>query len=162
MLRYEGPAKVTLRQGDWVLLMQTMDKVEGLVSNVRLRVERLRPNCVLCSLDRGDGAKTLHVIYRRPFSIKVGQTGIVVVRQQLPLVPAYALTLNKAQGQTLGRVLFDARRCPFSHGHTYVLFSRVRNRQSIAAVVDDRSCEEDADGGRTLVTGTVTYPELLH
>ena len=143
MLRYEGPAKVTLRQGDWVLLMQTMDKVEGLVSNVRLRVERLRPNCVLCSLDRGDGAKTLHVIYRRPFSIKVGQTGIVVVRQQLPLVPAYALTLNKAQGQTLGRVLFDARRCPFSHGHTYVLFSRVRNRQSIAAVVDDRSCEDD-------------------
>ena len=98
----------------------------------------------------------------RPFSIKVGQTGIVVVRQQLPLVPAYALTLNKAQGQTLGRVLFDARRCPFSHGHTYVLFSRVRNRQSIAAVVDNRSCEEDADGGRTLVTGTVTYPELLH
>ena len=102
------------------------------------------------------------MIYRRPFSIKVGQTGIVVVRQQLPLVPAYALTLNKAQGQTLGRVLFDARRCPFSHGHAYVLFSRVRNRQSIAAVVDNRSCEEDADGGRTLVTGTVTYPELLH
>ena len=59
-----------------------------------------------------------------------------------------------------GRVLFDARRCPFSHGHAYVLFSRVRNRHSLAAVVDNHSCEERR-GGRTLVTGTVTYPELL-
>ena len=152
---------VTLRKGDWVTLMQTMDKVEGLVSNVRLRVEKLRPNCVQCSLDRGDGVKTLHVIYRRPFSIKVGQTGVVVVRQQLPLVLSYAMTLNKAQGQTLGRVLFDARRCPFSHGHAYVLFSRVRNRQSLAAVVDGNSCEEGEGGARTLITGTVTYSELL-
>ena len=76
-------------------------------------------------------------------------------------MPAYALTLNKAQGQTLGRVLFHARRCPFSHGHAYVLFSRVRNRHSIAAVVDGRSCEKGEGGERMLITGTVTYPELL-
>ena len=51
--------------------------------------------------------------------------------------------------------------CPFTHGHAYVLFSRVRNRQSLAAVVDDRSCEhvrgQDECGARALITGMVTY-----
>ena len=57
---------------------------------------------------------------------------------------------------TLDRVLFDARRAPFQHGHAYVLFSRVRNRHSIGAVVDDATRR-----GNHLVTTTVLYDELL-
>ena len=47
------------------------------------------------------------------------------------------MTNNKSQGMTLDKVLFDARHAPFQHGHTYVLFSRVRNQQSIGCCLVD-------------------------
>jgi hypothetical protein len=127
------------------------------------------------------------VIYRRPFTIEVGRgSGICVTRRQMPLVRAYAMvralgsecvvcvarscarslragqTINKSQGQTLDRVLYDARRLPHQHGHAYVLFSRVRSRHDLAAVVDDGTCEGRARGRRTLVTANLLYDELLH
>ena len=63
--------------------------------------------------------------------------------------------INKSQGMTMGKCLFDARCAPFQHGHAYVLFSRVRNRQSIAAVVDDAT---QRNGHLVL---TILYDELL-
>ena len=94
---------------------------------------------------------------RRAFKIKLlGDTPVYVQRRQIPLVRAYAMTINKSQGMTMGKCLFDARCAPFQHGHAYVLFSRVRNRQSIAAVVDDATQRNGH-----LVTRTILYDELL-
>ena len=53
------------------------------------------------------------------------------------------------------------RPAPFQHGHAYVLFSRVRNRHSIGAIVDDATCRWRG-GRRHLVTTTIFYGELLH
>jgi hypothetical protein len=61
---------------------------------------------------------------------------------------------------TLDQVLFDARRAPFQHGHAYVLFSRVRNRHSVGAVVDDDTRRAHGRGYH-LVTTTVLYEELI-
>ncbi|CAK0857922.1 unnamed protein product, partial [Prorocentrum cordatum] len=47
-----------------------------------------------------------------------------IVRRQFPLRPAYASTLNGAQGSTLARCVIDLRRSPFTHGHLYVALSR--------------------------------------
>lgn len=41
------------------------------------------------------------------------------MRKQLPLIKAWAMTINKSQGQTLDRVLLDATAPPFEHGHSY-------------------------------------------
>ena len=49
------------------------------------------------------------------------------------------MSINQSQGMTLDKVLFDARYAPFQHSHAYVLFSRVRNQQSIACHIDDSS-----------------------
>ena len=47
----------------------------------------------------------------------------------------YGITLNKSQGQTLDRVGIDLRDDSFSHGHTYVGFGRVRDRDSVMVLV---------------------------
>ena len=44
---------------------------------------------------------------------------------QLPLVHAWALTVNRSQGQTLNKILIDLRHAPFAHGQAYVAISRV-------------------------------------
>ncbi|MBW2275351.1 MAG: AAA family ATPase [Deltaproteobacteria bacterium] len=43
---------------------------------------------------------------------------------QLPLAPAWSITIHKAQGQTLERVVVDLDRGAFTEGQTYVALSR--------------------------------------
>ena len=57
----------------------------------------------------------------------------VVRRTQLPLVHAWALTINRSQGQTLDRILLDLRHAPFS---------RVHVAADCGVFVNDRCCIE--------------------
>ena len=82
---------------------------------------------------------------------------IIIVRKQLPLKHAYAITANKAQGQTLERVLFDARIPAFSGGQLYVVCSRVRCRAAFGAVVG----AQNVSGNKTVLAANVVYTELL-
>ena len=155
---------MTVRVGDVMLLLKTLDKVAGLVKNARVRVVRVRWNAVEVALPRASGVETLHTIGRAYFkmAIKPGSP-IILIRKQLPLKHAYAISANKSQGQTLDLVLFDARKPAFSGGQQYVVCSRVRRRSSFAAVVDDANLLHPARSGRprTLVVANVVYTELL-
>ena len=57
-----------------------------------------------------------------PFSIR---------RRQFPLRPAFVMTANKSQGQTLTRVGIYLGRDFFSHGQLYVALSRCGNAAEI-------------------------------
>ena len=52
--------------------------------------------------------------------------------KQLPLRPAWALTIHKAQGLTFDRVHVDFGRGAFAHGHTYVALSRCRSMTGLS------------------------------
>jgi hypothetical protein len=43
---------------------------------------------------------------------------------QVPIIPAWAVTIHKAQGKTFERVIVDMDRGAFAHGQTYVALSR--------------------------------------
>lgn len=59
--------------------------------------------------------------------------------RQLPVVPAYALTVHKAQGQTLDRVILDPR--SFAPGQLYTALSRVRDPEKLTLTRE--ICEKD-------------------
>merc|ERR1712208_71876 len=52
-------------------------------------------------------------------------------RKQFPIKPAFAMTANKAQGQTLGKVGIYLGTDFFSHGQLYVAMSRCGDHNSI-------------------------------
>ena len=54
-----------------------------------------------------------------------------MARKQYPLRLAYAMTVNRSQGQTLDHVCLDLRAPPFSHGQLYVALSRVRKKGNL-------------------------------
>ena len=67
------------------------------------------------------------------------------MRTQLPLVHAWALTINRSQGQTLDRILVDLRAPSFSHGPGYVAISRVHDGADCGLFVDAK-CTIDRNG----------------
>ncbi|XP_043283139.1 uncharacterized protein [Venturia canescens] len=52
-------------------------------------------------------------------------------RRQFPIKLAFAMTINKSQGQTFDRIGIDLRKNVFNHGQLYVAFSRVRSWSSL-------------------------------
>ena len=51
--------------------------------------------------------------------------------EQFPIVPAYGLTVHKAQGMTLDIVNIDGRKINFDAGQVYVAISRCRTKKGL-------------------------------
>ena len=52
-------------------------------------------------------------------------------RRQFPIRLAFGMTINKSQGQSLGRVGILLRAPVFGHGQLYTAFSRAQKRDCI-------------------------------
>lgn len=154
--------ELTVREGDVMLLAKTLDKAAGLVKNARVVVVELRVHAIVVRLDRTDSPSSLHTIGRAVFAFNLKRSSpLKIVRTQLPLVHAWALTINRSQGQTLDGVLLDLRDAALEHGQAYVAISRVHTADELALFVDDNSSLLQPDSTRVGVLACVTYPELL-
>ena len=78
-------------------------------------------------------------------------------RRQLPLRPAFAMTINKAQGQTLHMAGLYLPSQPFSHGQLYVAKTRVGSRSALRIVA---KCGK-VRGREGVYVQNVVHQELL-
>jgi ATP-dependent DNA helicase PIF1 len=58
-------------------------------------------------------------------------TPIIFTRRQFPIVPSFAMTINKSQGQTFNFVGVDLSRNVFSHCQLYVACSHCKTYQTL-------------------------------
>ncbi|GMF46073.1 unnamed protein product [Phytophthora fragariaefolia] len=78
-------------------------------------------------------------------------------RKQFPVVPAFAMTINKAQGQTIQNLgLYLATPC-FSHGQLYVALLRITSRSKFKALIEYPELDED-DG---VYTDNIVYRQIF-
>ncbi|KAG5530927.1 hypothetical protein RHGRI_025763 [Rhododendron griersonianum] len=75
-----------------------------------------------------------------------------MTRRQFPVRLAYAMTINKSQGQSVKFVGVDLRTPVFSHGQLYVALSRCTSFDRITVLLP----EEETDS-----TTNIVYPEVL-
>ena len=73
-------------------------------------------------------------------------------QQQFPIRLAFAMTINKSQGQSLAHVRLDLRSPVFSHGQLYVGLSRCTSGNRLKVLL------KDIDNGQT---SNVVYKEIL-
>ncbi len=61
----------------------------------------------------------------------------IMSRRQFPIRLAFAMTINKSQGQSLGKVGILLRVPVFTHGQLYTAFSRAQKRDCIKIHIVD-------------------------
>jgi ATP-dependent DNA helicase PIF1 len=85
-------------------------------------------------------------------------------RKQFPIKLSFAMTVNKAQGQTLSNASVYLPESAFSHGQLYVALSRATARSNIRILAFPPSDKKDKKK-KTKINGTYTknivYKEVL-
>ena len=145
--------RLTLKKGDICFLLRTISKKDHLSKNTRVRIQRItRYRIIVSTLDSNP---KLHSIPRIRFKVPHA-SGFSLLRTQFPLALAYAMTKNKAQGQSLQWSLNDIRSPSFSHGQEYVALSRPIDFDQVAIFCTPEQVFDDAVN----ISNTV-YPELF-
>ena len=126
------PHIIKLKAGCMVMLIRNVHRDLGLVNGARLIVRGFQPRCVDCEIAGGvhEGRRVFN-----PRMVFFSEGGSFMLRRrQLPLRQACAMTVNKAQGQTLSKVGLYLPNDLFCHGQLYVALSRVSSEASIVVL----------------------------
>ena len=129
---------------------------EGLCNGTRLLVQRVIQNRLLEAKIASPGKHHGNIVYipRIQLDAEKDTFPFEWSRRQFPVRIAFAMTIHKAQGQTLARIgVFLPQPC-FSHGQLYVAASRVGHPDHLRFAV-----ERDDNGEHR--TRNVVYREAL-
>jgi len=160
--------------GDICIIMRNLCVDDGITNNTRvliLEINRYRVRCQTL----GDNSRSVSLPrIRFNFRLPYGRS-FMMTRKQFPLRRAYCLSVHKSQGQTLGRVLVDARAGFFAHGQQYVAVSRVTHYRNIAFAVTSeqlffdplllaskRRIAQEVNHDGKLLLFNIVYPEAIN
>ena len=135
------------------------------VNGGRYIITRLTDNLIFArKLDGGENNDNEILIPRIPTISKDTDGSFVTFkRTQFPVLLAYYLTLNRAQGQTLKTAGMYLPRSVFSHGHLYVGYSRCGDPDRFfvyAGQEEFENLEHLLDKSKTY-TRNVVYKEIF-
>lgn len=120
-----APQKVVLRKGAQVMLTRNLDVDRGLVNGSRGVVRDILPTGEIF-VDFINNKNVQILKYRHEYYIGRRK----YVRDQIPLMLAWAVTIHKSQSATIDMVIVDLTNI-FSPGQAYVALSRVKNLESL-------------------------------
>ena len=125
------PHELKLKLKTIVMLVRNINTSIGLCNGTRMSIERLGETTISCKVltgpmkGRSISLPQMNLIpsdTRLPFPFQ---------RKQFPIVPSFAMTINKSQGQSFNFVGVDLTDQVFSHGQLYVAVSRCRSAETL-------------------------------
>ena len=152
------PHKLELKVGMPVSLIRTLSHTEGHVNGARYVVTSCNEHSVRA--ERLSGDRRSFVFFRIKFLIEEDDFPVPFDRFQFPLRPSFAITANKAQGQTLERVGISILRDFFTHGQLYVALSRVKAQTNLKCLLP--APDTSASDGSDRFVDNVVYREVLN
>ena len=111
------------------MILRNINPREGLCNGTRVIFEKCIENKLLQCRTVETGRVVL--IPRITFIPKMNEYPFEWQRRQFPVRPAFAMTINKSQGQTLKHAGVWLRGDVFTHGQLYVACSRVSSPDSL-------------------------------
>ena len=105
---------------------------DGLVNGTRLRLLKKHPHVLEVMISSGSHSKEKAFIPRITLlTSNAKDAHYNLRRRQFPVRLAFAMTINKSQGQTINRVSLMLLTPVFTHGQLYVATSRTRNHENL-------------------------------
>ena len=80
--------------------------------------------------------KTIEI---KPKDYKIEEEKDSVIKKQIPLIHAWAITIHKAQGMSLEYIETDIGNSIFEYGQAYVVLSRIKNLEGLSLINIDYS-----------------------
>uniref|UniRef100_A0A8C5PX79 ATP-dependent DNA helicase n=1 Tax=Leptobrachium leishanense TaxID=445787 RepID=A0A8C5PX79_9ANUR len=154
--------KLKLKIGCIIMLLRNLNTKRGLCNGTRLIVKAMRQNVIIAQVLTPTSERKTVFIPRIDLAPSNTDLPFVLRRRQFPIKLAFAMTINKSQGQTLDRVGIYLPEPVFSHGQLYVAFSRVKSSADVKIkVIDGREQGYLLPGTNACFTKNVVFKEIL-
>ena len=140
-----------------IMLLRNMDPYNGHCNATKYVINRLNDHIIDATIAGGLHIGERLFIPRIPIAPSEGLFPFQLQRRQFPVRPAFAVTANKAQGQTLDAVGIYLGKDFFSHGQLYVSMSRVGDPGKLTLM----SRHGKFPGHAGSYTDNVVYHEVL-
>ncbi|XP_029633894.1 ATP-dependent DNA helicase PIF1-like [Octopus sinensis] len=108
----------------------------SLCNGMRIIVEELLDNLKVARINRTAFRNEITTIPRITMNLSEGED-IPLQRSQFPVQSCFAMTIHKAQGQTMDNVLIEVERPVIQHGQLYVALSRGRRKENVRVFLKD-------------------------
>ncbi|XP_049361968.1 uncharacterized protein LOC125826651 [Solanum verrucosum] len=152
------PYKLTLKKNCPIMLLRNLNPSEGLCNGTRLICNDFKPHVISATISSGDFKNTHVFIPRIPLMTSEDEKlPLPFKRTQFPVRLCFAMTINKAQGQTLDFVGIYLREPVFSHGQLYVALSRATSSHNVKVLIRPPIIDENDDHS----TYNVVYNEII-
>ena len=140
-----------------IVLLRNVDPLNGLCNGTRMIIKKLHNNIIeACKLE---DSKQVYYIPKMILGPPETTIGYKFKRTQFPVQPAFAMTINKSQGQTLKYTTVYLPRPVFEHGQFYVAVSRVEHPKNLKICLELQT-EVDKIYDQHITTNIV-YSELI-
>jgi ATP-dependent exoDNAse (exonuclease V) alpha subunit len=146
-------SQLHLKVGVPLILLRNINPEQGLCNGTRLRLVHMSSRVLRVRIITGPAKGQLAFIPRIRLTTTDTQLPFQLLRVQFPVRLAFAMTINKSQGQSLGYVGLDLRSPVFSHGQFYVGVSRGKNWSNVKVLLDKDKADKK--------TQNIVYPEVL-
>lgn len=153
------PHKLLIKVGSPVMMLRNLDPSQGICNGTRMTCRAFMPNSIHAEVATGPHKGKLFLIPRITIYTTVEQVGVEFKRCQFPIRPAFAMTINKSQGQTLDSVGLYLSAPVFSHGQLYVALSQVKRPEDIKILITAPSSTLPNLGGK--YTSNIVYAEIF-
>ena len=150
-----------LKKGAVIFLMRNLRIEHQHCNGSRYIIQDVSAHLITAQRLSSSDPNDVLLIPQIPHLTKDTDFPFIMKRLQFPVKVAFAMTFNRAQGQSLAKCGILLPRSVWTHGQLYVAFSRCSDPQNVKVFVDQENFE-DWDLPEGTFTHNVVYTEILH